>query len=107
MLEETFVSLPTFATAIVMSVSWAAGLAGVYYGLRSRICAGDSRMDRLAHRLDDGANKFAALEQKLETVDGAHRDHSERIVRLETLFGAMDGKLDVIVGYVSHPKGPK
>ena len=107
MLEDSMVSLPTLATVVLMSVTWAAGLAGVYYGLRSRIGAGDSRMDRLAQRLDDGSNKFAALEQKLETVDGAHRDHSERIVRLETLFGAMDGKLDVIVGYVSHPKGPK
>lgn len=100
MLEQTSVSLPTLATAIVMSVTWAAGLAGVYYGLRNRVSAGESRMDRLSQRLDDGSSKFAALEAKIENVDGAHRDHGERLVRLETLFGAMDGKLDIIVNHV-------
>jgi hypothetical protein len=57
-------------------------------------------MDRLSQRLDDGSSKFSALEQKIGSVDDAHRDHSERLVRLETLFGAMDGKLDTIVNHI-------
>ena len=61
-------------------------------------------MDRLSQRLDDGSARFSAFEQKFTGVEETHRDHGERLVRLETLFGAMDGKLDIIV---NHIKGPR
>lgn len=59
-------------------------------------------MDRLSERLTEGTSRVTVLETKIESVDGAHREHGERLVRLETLFGTMDGKLDTILNHVKR-----
>lgn len=88
-------SISTVAVLLVMAIAWAGGLAGVYFGLKGRVVASEGRMDNLSRRLDDGSEKFASIES-------VHRDHSARLVRLETMLGGIDSKLDIVVSELRH-----
>lgn len=57
-------------------------------------------MNGLSQRLDDGSAKFSAFETKFAAIEERHREHGERLVKVETLLGAMDHKLDSILNEV-------
>lgn len=97
MIEDATVSLPTVATIVLMTATWAGSIAGVYFGLRNRIATGEARMDRFKLDLEGGTAKFAIFETRFHRVEEEQAHHSERIVVVETLLGAMDGKLDRIL----------
>ena len=82
--------LSTVAVIVVVVATWVGGIAGVYYSLKGQIMAHASRMDSLSTRLTDGAAKFAQIE-------ATHKDHGDRLVRLETRLTGMDDKLDILV----------
>jgi hypothetical protein len=97
MIEDVNVSFTTLTAAIFLSVTWAGSIAGVYFALRNRVASGEARMDRFKSELDIGSAKFSRFEEKFTGIEATHRDHGERLVRLETLLGSMDGKLDNIL----------
>jgi hypothetical protein len=94
--------MPTFVFSLIASVSWAGSMAGVYFGLRNRLTMTEQRMDRFRQDLDAGSSRFAKFEEKFSRIEETHRDHSGRLIRLETLLGAMDDKLDTIVAAVGR-----
>lgn len=97
MLEEATLSLPTVATVMVSGVVWAFSLAGVYYSLKARVVAVEMRMDRFREDLNRGSSQFSKFEERFSGIETTHKDYGERLVRLETLLGAMDDKLDNIL----------
>ena len=101
-LSQSVVSLPALLSIIVMSVTWAGGIAGVYFGLRNRISTGEARMDRFKTDLDQGSSRFAGLDERFKTVEIQQSHHGERIIVVETLLGAMNNKLDSILTEVRN-----
>lgn len=100
MIEDVHVSLPTLAVLVTMTATWAGSIAGVYFGLRNRITTGEARMDRFKVDLDAGSAKFAVFDSRFASVEKQQAHHSERIVVVETLLGAMNDKLDSILNEV-------
>lgn len=98
------VSLPTLATVVVITATWAGGLAGVYWALRSRIAAAEARMDRYKQDLDAGSAKFATFDARFQVVEARQGQHSERIIVVETLLSTMNEKLDSILTEVKSHK---
>ena len=90
MLETTTVSLPTLLTVVLISVSWAGSIAAVYFNLKGRLDALQTRQADFSTRLQQGTDKFAILEER-------YREHSDRLIVVETLLSAMDDKLDSIL----------
>lgn len=104
MLEDVTVSLPTLATIVIMTATWAGSIAGVYFGLRNRIATGEARMDRFKVDLDAGSSKFAGLDARCSTIEKQQTQHGERIIVVETLLGTMNDKLDSILTEVRNHK---
>jgi hypothetical protein len=102
MIEQVTVSLPSVLTIVVISVSWAASIAGVYFGLRNRMSSTEQRLDRVRSDLDNGSRRFAALEARHGDFERGQVGHGERIIVLETLLGTMNTKLDSILTEVKN-----
>lgn len=102
MLEDATVSLPTLATVVLMTATWAGSIAGVYFGLRNRIATGEARMDRFKQDLDTGSTKFAGFETRFGALEERQAHHGERIIVVETLLGTMNDKLDSILNEVRN-----
>ena len=102
MLEDATVSLPTLATVVLMTATWAASIAGVYFGLKGRVASGESRMDRFKGDLDRGNARFSEIEGRFKALEERQAHHGERLVVVETLLSTMNDKLDNILVEVRH-----
>lgn len=102
MIQDVTVTLPTLVTIVVMSVTWAGAIAGVYFKLEGKIASNDARADRFKQDLDAGSTKFAGFDARITVVEKQQAHHSERIIVVETLLGTMNEKLDNILSEVRH-----
>ena len=84
------------------AVTWAASIAGVYFGLKGRVASGESRMDRFRGDLDRGNARFSEFEGRFKALEERQAHHGERLVVVETLLSTMNDKLDNILVEVRH-----
>lgn len=86
MIEDATMNLTTAVMLVVGAVTWAGGLAGVYYTLKGRMDAQDVRLNNHAERLQNGETKFNRFDEHT-------RDVSDRLARIETMMQAVSERM--------------
>lgn len=95
-------TLDVVAVLVIAAITWAASIAGVYFGLKGRVASGEARMDRFKGDLDRGNSRFSEIEGRFKALEERQAHHGERLVAVETLLSAMNDKLDNILTEVRH-----